>query len=319
MLQKLSKINYQQLAADIKHWGTELGFANVGITDTNLSQHEQHLSSWLAKNNHSTMDYMEQNKEKRLHPEKLLPGTKTVICVSLNYQQIPEIKSIAGNNCVSLYARRRDYHKIIRKKLQKLANKIEQAIGEFSYRAFCDSAPVLEKALAEKAGVGWIGKNTCLVNKDHGSLFFLGELFTDLPLPIDTPAKNHCGNCKKCIESCPTGALADSLNANHCISYLTIESKKEISEELKTLIGTQIFGCDKCQLICPWNNTAKQPEHLSQTDKMTRENLLKLSHWSKEEFLENTRGTPIGRIDYERWSRNIAVALENIALKLEES
>ncbi len=298
------KTNFQQLAQNIKQWAHELGFQHVGITDTNLSNYKNHFQEWLKNNFHGEMSFMQDNQEKRLHPEKLIPKTLRVISVSMNYY------SHNKNLHISQHAKGKDYHKLIRKRLQKLADKIIEATGPIVYRAFTDSAPVLEKALAEKAGLGWIGKNTTLINKKFGSWCFLGELFINLPLPIDTPSKNNCGDCQKCLDACPTRALIApyQLDARKCISYLTIEHKGPIPNELQPLIGKQIFGCDVCQKVCPWNQkpieTNEEAFKLLQAfDQATLSDMLS---WTEKEFLEKTKGSDIRKLGYEKWQKSVS-------------
>ncbi len=308
------------LAAQIKVWGQELGFQQVGITDTDLSKAETHLDNWLAKSFHGTMDYMQRHGHKRSRPALLHPGTQRVISVRMDY--LPE----SGNQMnqalekpllayISRYALGRDYHKLMRSRLQKLADRIQTEIGDFGYRAFVDSAPVLEKALAEKAGLGWIGKHSNLINRKAGSWFFLGELYTDLPLPVDKPATEHCGDCHACLDICPTQAIVApyQVDARRCVSYLTIELHGSIPEELRPLIGNRIYGCDDCQIICPWNRFAKltNEKDFNPRHRLNTQELLDVFAWSGQEFLDKTEGSAIRRIGYERWLRNIAVALGN--------
>ena len=308
------------LAAQIKQWGQELGFQQVGITDTDLSQAETHLDNWLANDFHGTMDYMQRHGHKRSRPALLQPGTRRVISVRMDY--LPE----SGNEMnkvldkplaayISRYALGRDYHKLMRNRLQKLADLIHAEIGDFGYRAFVDSAPVLEKALAEKAGLGWIGKHSNLINRKAGSWFFLGEIYTDLPLPIDDPATAHCGVCHACLDICPTQAIVApyQVDARRCVSYLTIELHGPIPEPLRPLIGNRIYGCDDCQLICPWNRFAKLTDEkdFNPRHRLNRQELLEVFAWTEQEFLTKTEGSAIRRIGYERWLRNIAVALGN--------
>ncbi len=309
----------KQLAGDIKIWGAELGFQQTAITDIDLSAYEPHLDAWLQKNYHGDMQYMEKHRDLRLNPEMLHPGTLRAICVRMDYALSKsnsfEPLTNDGSAYVSRYARGRDYHKLIRKRLQLLADKISVAIGPFGYRAFVDSAPVLERALAEKAGLGWIGKNTMLLNKQAGSWFFLGELFTDLPLPIDEPVGHHCGTCNACIDICPTQAFVgpNILDARRCISYLTIELRTTIPEALRPLIGNRVFGCDDCQLICPWNKFTgiSEEQDFSPRHCLDSAKLAELIGWTEEEFLQKTEGSPIRRIGYECWLRNLAVGLGN--------
>lgn len=312
--------DWASFAENIKQWGRELGFQQVGITDTQLQEAETHLLNWLNAGHHGQMDYMQRHGTKRSHPAELEPGTVSVISVRLDYlpaeDAAPEtILQQPAKAYISRYALGRDYHKVMRKRLQKLASRIESSIGRFGYRVFTDSAPVLEKALAEKAGLGWIGKHSNLLAEQTGSWFFLGEIYTDLPLPTDTKSSNHCGSCNACIDVCPTRAIIApyQVDARLCISYLTIELRESIPVELRPLMGNRIYGCDDCQLTCPWNRFA-QPT--PETDFLPRHDLdsvtlLELFAWSEAEFLQRTEGSPIRRIGYECWLRNIAVALGN--------
>lgn len=309
----------ETLATQIKSWGAELGFQEVAITDVDLSAYEGHLEEWIARNFHGEMAYMANNHDKRVHPEKLHPGTIRVVCVRMDYalQRDNSLNFIDEKDIayVARYARGRDYHKVIRKRLQRLADKIQAEAGPLGYRAFVDSAPVLERALAEKAGIGWIGKNTMLINKDAGSWFFLGELFTDLPLPVDTPDLPHCGTCHACIDACPTNAFVqpNQLDARRCISYLTIELRESIPVEFRAAMGNRVFGCDDCQLVCPWNKFTEptREQDFTPRHRLDAASLVELFAWSEEEFLSNTEGSPIRRIGYECWLRNIAVGLGN--------
>jgi len=315
----MTKLDLTQLASDIRSWGQELGFQQLGFTDVNLEKHRPYLEEWLARNFHGEMSYMARHHELRCNPDKLLPGTLTAICVRMDYSATSENSlqplQVTNRAYVARYARGRDYHKLIRKRLQKLAQRIESAVGEFGYRAFVDSAPVLERALAEKAGLGWIGKNTMLINKQAGSWFFLGELFTDLPLPVDSQDDDHCGSCNACLDICPTDAFVapNQLDARRCISYLTIESKKAIPEELRPLMGNRVFGCDDCQLICPWNKftSPTSEQDFSPRHALDDSELAKLFRWSEEQYLTRTVGSAIRRAGYEGWLRNLAVALGN--------
>jgi epoxyqueuosine reductase len=315
-----SKIDFKELAQSIKRWGTELGFQQVGITDTDFSEHEMHLLNWLARGRHGEMDYMVRHGTKRSRAGDLLPGTIRIISVKLNYW--PPDGAAPGDVLatpevayISRYALGRDYHKLMRKRLQRLATRIEGRIGPFGYRAFADSAPVLEKAAAAKAGLGWIGKHTNLLSRDAGSWFFLGELYTDLPLPTDASVQNHCGTCQACINACPTSAIIApyELDARRCISYLTIELRGSIPEDLRPLIGNRIFGCDDCQLVCPWNKFARKSEltDFAVRHELDAPRLVDLFMWSEAEFLYNTEGSAIRRIGYACWLRNLAVALGN--------
>ncbi|GJM12180.1 MAG: epoxyqueuosine reductase [Pseudohongiella sp.] len=315
----MSEIDFKQIASDIKSWGMELGFQEVSITDIDLSEYEHHLAEWIERNYHGAMSYMAENHDKRCHPEQLVPGTIRVVCVRLDYSLESEdsLDSMenTGKAYVSRYARGRDYHKLIRKRLQKLARRIQDVAGPFGYRAFVDSAPVLERALAEKSGMGWIGKNTMLINKQAGSWFFLGELFTDLPLPIDEQVSDHCGTCSACIDICPTKAFVkpNLLDATRCISYLTIELRSAIPVEFRKPMGNRIYGCDDCQLVCPWNKFSKTSEEkdFSPRHNLDDAELVDLFAWSEREFLQRTEGSAIRRIGYDCWLRNIAIALGN--------
>ena len=308
------------LSQSIKDWGRELGFQQVGIADVQLGEHEAHLQRWLDAGYQGEMDYMAAHGSKRSHPDELVPGTLRVVSLRMDYlpgdTQMAQRLAQPEKAYVSRYALGRDYHKLIRKRLQQLAECIQQQIGPFGFRAFVDSAPVLEKAIAEQAGLGWIGKNTLVLNRKAGSYFFLGELFVDLPLPVDAPhASEHCGRCTACMDICPTAAFVGPyvLDARRCISYLTIELKGSIPEELRAPIGNRVFGCDDCQMVCPWNRFAKpsaqsdfQPRH-----SLDNAELAELFGWSEEEFLSRTEGSPLRRAGYERWLRNLAVGLGN--------
>ncbi len=313
-------IDYNWLASEIKRWAGELGFAAAGITGVALDEDEAHLERWLADDRHGSMEYMQHHGKKRSRPPELHPGTQRVISVRMNY--VPPGLGNAWDTLndgraayISRYALGRDYHKLMRQRLQKLASRIGDVVGDFGYRAFVDSAPVLEKALARNAGLGWIGKHTLLLSSDASSWFFLGELFTDLPLPIDTPASEHCGTCTRCIDVCPTQAITGpyQLDARRCISYLTIEQKGSIPEPLRAPMGNRIFGCDDCQLVCPWNKFAKLAEEpdFAPRHSLDGAKLVDLFAWSEEDFLERTQGMAIRRAGYEGWLRNIAVALGN--------
>ncbi len=308
------------LAQSIKDWGRELGFQQVGIAGLDLREHEAHLQRWLDAGYQGEMDYMAAHGTKRSRPDELVPGTLRVVSLRMDYlpgdtrmsQRLAEPQSAY----VSRYALGRDYHKLIRKRLQQLAERIQAAIGPFGHRAFVDSAPVLEKAIAEQAGLGWIGKNTLVLNRKAGSWFFLGELFVDLPLPVDAPhASEHCGRCSACLEICPTGAFVGPyvLDARRCISYLPIELKGAIPEDLRGLIGNRVFGCDDCQIVCPWNRFARPTEQADFQPRHGLDNaeLAELFRWSEEEFLSRTEGSPLRRAGYERWLRNLAVGLGN--------
>jgi epoxyqueuosine reductase len=315
----MTEIDFNQMATDIKKWGIELGFQEVSFTDIDLSKYEHHLKDWIDRNYHGAMSYMAENHDKRCHPEQLVPGTIRVVCVRMDYAMDSEdsLDSMqnTGKAYISRYARGRDYHKLIRKRLQKLARKIQDVAGPFGYRAFVDSAPVLERALAEKAGMGWIGKNTMLINKQAGSWFFLGELFTDLPLPVDEQVADHCGSCSACLDICPTNAFVkpNLLDATRCISYLTIELRTSIPVEFRKPMGNRIYGCDDCQFVCPWNKFSKPTQEKDFTPRHSLDDaqLVDLFAWSEREFLKRTEGSAIRRIGYDCWLRNIAVALGN--------
>ena len=315
----MTEIDIKQIAADIKRWGVELGFQEVSFTDIDLSKYEHHLKDWIDRNYHGAMSYMADNHDKRCHPEQLVPGTIRVVCVRMDYALDSEdsLDSMqnTGKAYVSRYARGRDYHKLIRKRLQKLARQIQDVAGPFGYRAFVDSAPVLERALAEKSGLGWIGKNTMLINKQAGSWFFLGELFTDLPLPVDEQVSDHCGSCSACLDICPTNAFVkpNLLDATRCISYLTIELRSSIPIEFRKPMGNRIYGCDDCQLVCPWNKFSKPTDEKDFTPRHSLDDaqLVDLFGWSEREFLKRTEGSAIRRIGYDCWLRNIAIALGN--------
>ena len=310
----------EELAQRIRTWSRELGFQQTGFSDTRLDEHEAHLNKWLSQGYHGEMDYMQRHGTRRSRPQELHPGTIRVISVRLDYlpESAGDVEALlkeSSKGVVSRYALGRDYHKMMRKRLQKLAQQIEQQIGPFGYRVFVDSAPVLEKALAEKAGLGWIGKHTNLINKKAGSWFFLGEIYTDLPLPTDLPVDNHCGDCSKCIDICPTQAIVApyTVDARRCISYLTIELHGSIPEEFRALMGNRIYGCDDCQLVCPWNRFAQPTEEIDFAPRhgLDAPDLIDLFQWSEEQFLKRTEGSPIRRIGHESWLRNIAVALGN--------
>ena len=308
------------LKNEIVSWGTELGFQQVGISDIDLRQAESRLDEWLGDEYHGTMRYMEKHGRKRSRPALLVPGTLRVISARMDYlpaedEDPASLLDHTSKAYVSRYALGRDYHKVLRRRLQSLATKIEERIGNFGYRVFVDSAPVLEKPIAEKAGLGWIGKHTNLINKDAGSWFFLGELYTDLPLPVDGAASAHCGTCRACIDVCPTGAIVAPfmLDARKCISYLTIELDGPIPEEFRKAMGNRIYGCDDCQLCCPWNKFARPTAEgdFSPRHELDSAELGELFAWSEAQWLENTAGSAIRRIGFERWLRNIAVALGN--------
>ena len=315
-----STTDFVALARDIKRWARELGFADTGISGVDLGEDEQHLQRWLDEGHHGEMDYMARHGSKRTRPAELEPGTQRVISVRMDYTppgtaNAWEVLGDAQAGYVSRYALGRDYHKLMRGRLQKLAGRIQGVVGDFGYRAYVDSAPVMEKALARNAGLGWIGKHTVLINRRAGSYFFLGELYTDLPLPIDPPASAHCGTCTRCIDVCPTQAILGPyrLDAKRCISYLTIELKGSIPEDLHAPMGNRIFGCDDCQLVCPWNKFAQETSEpdFAPRHSLDGAKLVELFGWTEQEFLKRTEGMAIRRTGYEGWLRNIAVALGN--------
>lgn len=319
--------NLDALALTIKAWGRELGFAEVRVADVDLVHAEAGLQAWLDAGFHGDMDYMAAHGLKRARPAELVPGTIRVITARMNYlppatsegwREREEVRLQDRSAAViSIYARGRDYHKVIRARLQQLVDRIKGEIGPFGYRVFTDSAPVMEVALAEKSGLGWRGKHTLLLNREAGSMFFLGEIFTDMPLPIDTPVSQHCGQCSACIDVCPTQAIIGpyQLDARRCISYLTIELKGSIPVELRPLIGNRVYGCDDCQLVCPWNKFAQRAvlPDFDERHGFNSAHLIALFSWSEEEFNRNMEGSAIRRIGHERWLRNIAVGLGNAA------
>lgn len=321
----INSIDLTQLANDIKAWGCALGFQQIGISDIDLNQHEYYLQQWINKGYHGSMEFMQAHGNKRARPAELVPGTLRVISARMDY--LPPDASFAkhlGNNqlgYVSRYALGRDYHKVIRNKLAKLGEQIKQHLADTAYRPFVDSAPVLEHAIAEKAGLGWTGKHSLTINREAGSWFFLGELFINLPLPIDEPVKEQCGECVACLTICPTNAIVEPyvVDARKCISYLTIEHNDVIPEQFRTAMGNRIYGCDDCQLICPWNRYAQITQ---ETDFHAREhlhgkNLLELFSWDEKTFLKLTEGSAIRRIGWQKWQRNIAVALGNADFSIE--
>ena len=316
--------DFAALAADIRVWGEALGFQQIGIADCDLRGAEAGLAQWLAQGWHGDMDYMGAHGTKRTRPAELVPGTVRVISARMNYlpaaTPAADVLDTPERAFLSRYALGRDYHKVMRRRLQTLADRITRAVGPFNYRAFTDSAPVMEVALAEKAGLGWRGKHTLLLNREAGSYFFLGEIYTDLPLPADKPVGDHCGTCRKCLDACPTGAIVGPyrLDARRCISYLTIEHKGSIPEALRPLIGNRVYGCDDCQIVCPWNRFAPvttEPDFAVRHG-LDSPALTALFAWSEAEFHERLAGSPIHRIGYERWLRNLAVGLGNALAKL---
>ncbi|MDV3502970.1 tRNA epoxyqueuosine(34) reductase QueG [Marinobacter sp. M-5] len=310
----------ENLPDSVRTWARELGFNDVGITHPDTGVHGERLKSWLAKGYHGEMAYMGDHGDKRYTPTSLVPGTLRVISVRMDYLAAPDNPKQALTDreraYVTRYALGRDYHKLIRKRLATLAKRIDEAVSGHDHRAFVDSAPVLERALAQRAGLGWIGKNNMLIHPKAGSFFFLGEIFTSAPLPVDEPFEtDHCGSCSACLDLCPTDAFAGphQLDARRCISYLTIELKGSIPEEFRPLMGNRVFGCDDCQLVCPWNKFSKpsrepdfQPRH-----GLNNSELAELFLWTEEQFLKRTEGSAIRRTGYEGWLRNLAVGLGN--------
>lgn len=319
-------LNYVRLASDIKAWGETLGLQSIGICDTDLSGAEPEFEAWLARGFHGEMDFMQRHGVKRLRPAELIPGTVRVITARMNYLA-PETRPAevivqdGSRAFISRYALGRDYHKVLRQRLQQLCDRIAAEVGEFGYRVFTDSAPVAEVELAQRSGLGWRGKHTLLLSREAGSWFFLGEIYTDLPLPVDAPVDNHCGTCTACLDACPTGAIVApyQVDARRCISYLTIELKGNIPLELRPLMGNRIYGCDDCQMCCPWNRYAQlsvEPDFQVRHG-LDDASLRELFGWNEQTFEANTAGSAIRRIGWERWLRNIAVALGNAPGSLE--
>jgi epoxyqueuosine reductase len=307
------------LAASIKSWGAALGFQAVGIADADLGAAEARLAEWLARGFHGEMDYMARHGARRARPAALVPGTLRVISARMDYwPAAADAESTLADRSrayVSRYALGRDYHKVLRARLQRLAGRIEAAAGAFGHRVFTDSAPVMEVELAVRAGLGWRGKHTLALTREAGSYFFLGEIYTDLPLPVDRPVTEHCGTCTRCIDACPTGAIVApyQLDARRCISYLTIELKGSIPVELRPLVGNRVYGCDDCQLVCPWNKyarTSAEPDFAVRHG-LDSASLMELFGWAEGTFHARLAGSAIHRIGYERWSRNLAVGLGN--------
>jgi epoxyqueuosine reductase len=315
------------LARAIKAWGVELGFADVRIADVDLSHAEAGLQAWLDAGSHGEMDYMASHGIKRARPAELVPGTVRAIVARMDYLPMAGPGDWRGRELarqqdpaaavVSVYARGRDYHKVLRNRLQQLAERVRAEVGDYGYRVFTDSAPVMELPLAEKAGLGWRGKHTLLLSRDGGSTFFIGEILVDLPLPLDPPTGAHCGQCSACIDVCPTGAILGPgrLDARRCISYLTIELKGAIPHELRPLIGNRVYGCDDCQLACPWNKFAQRATlpDFDERNGLGEGGMVELFGWDEEEFNRRMEGSPIRRIGHERWLRNLAVGLGNAA------
>jgi epoxyqueuosine reductase len=308
------------LSASLRRWAEELGFTGLGVTNIDLSADEAFFLDWLRAGFNGEMGYMARHGVRRSRPAELVPGTVSCISVRMNYWPAAAADATAaladGSVAyVSRYAVGRDYHKVLRARLQKLCDRIQGAVGPFGHRVFTDSAPVLEKALARNAGLGWIGKHTNLIDRNAGSYFFLGEIYLDLELPVDSPGSAHCGSCSACLPACPTGAIVAPyrLDARRCISYLTIELTGAIPVEFRRAIGNRIYGCDDCQLVCPWNKFARPTaeKDFAVRHGLDQAQLTDLFAWSEAEFLERTRGSAIRRIGYERWLRNVAVALGN--------
>jgi epoxyqueuosine reductase len=318
-VRRLRSADLAALAEKIKSWGRDLGFQAVGIADTDLSEAETRLRAWLASGFAGELDYMRKHGIKRTRPASLVPGTLRIISARMDYRPdaADSLRVLDDGNkaFVARYALGRDYHKVLRGRLQRLAGRIAEEIGAHGYRVFTDSAPVMEVELARKAGLGWRGKHTVLISREAGSYFFLGDIYTDLPLPADAPVQDHCGSCRKCIDICPTRAIVApyQLDARRCISYLTIELKGSIPVEFRPLIGNRVFGCDDCQLVCPWNRYARlapEPDFRVRNGLDCAE-LVDLFAWTEEEFRQRMAGSAILRIGYERWLRNLAVGLGN--------
>jgi len=308
------------LKSSIRDWAEKLGFQAVGVADTKLHDTERRLDEWLADGRHGSMEWMARHGTKRTRPAELVPGTRSVIVARMDYlpanaTPVEELLARPDTACISRYAVGRDYHKVLRSRLKKLAERIAEAVGPYGFRVFTDSAPVMEKPLAEKAGLGWIGKHTNLLDRRAGSWFFLGEIYTDLELPPDEPVSDHCGSCWRCIDVCPTDAITApyELDARRCISYLTIEHDGAIPEQFRAAIGNRVYGCDDCQAVCPWNRYAQftgEDDFQPRRD-LDAGSLVGLFGWDEPTFLARTEGTAIRRIGYERWLRNLAVGLGN--------
>ena len=315
----LQQLDPQELKAWIKAQALDLGFADCVIAKPDAQAELERFKEYLKRGYHADMTYLEENLDKRADPTLLVPGTRSIICVRMNYLvETPKPRYVPNEPnaaIIARYARGRDYHKIMRGRLKTLATRIRERVGDFESRPFADSAPIFEKSLAENAGMGWTGKHTLLIHKKSGSFFVLGELFTSLDLPSDEPTTKHCGSCTACIDICPTQAIVEPymLDARKCIAYLTIEFKGIIPEELRRGIGNRVFGCDDCQLICPWNSFAQKAsiEDFNPRHDLDRVTLLDLWHWDEATFLANTEGSPIRRTGYQSFMRNIAIGLGN--------
>lgn len=311
----------QALKTSIQEWAQELGFTDLRVCDTDLSAYEPGFARWLEAGHHGSMEFMQRHGLLRFRPEELVPGTRRVLMVSRDY--LPpethgpaEVLGEPDIGYVSRYSLGRDYHKLVRKRLQQLAQRISEQVGPFTYRAFCDSAPVYETGLAERAGLGWKGKHSLILSRSGGSWFFLGALFIDIDLPVDEPVSAHCGSCTACIDVCPTGAIvADGVvDARRCISYLTIEADEDIPEPLRPMMGNRIYGCDDCQLVCPWNRFARKTgdADFHARHGLDAPDLITLFEWDEPTFLKRTEGSAIRRIGWRRWRRNVAVAIGNM-------
>lgn len=318
--QALDSAALTRLREQLRGWSAELGFDALGVAGVDLAEDEKRLERWLAAGRHGEMQWMRRHGRKRTRPERLVPGTVRVIAARMNYLSTPQDEALAdladpARAYVARYALGRDYHKLVRRRLQRLADRLSAVAGPVGYRVFCDSAPVLEKPLAAKAGLGWVGKHSLVLDRHAGSWFFLGEIYTDLPLPTDAPASAHCGSCRQCIDVCPTGAIVApyELDARRCIAYLTIEHRGPIPEPLRPLMGNRIFGCDDCQLICPWNRHARQTREAALLPRasLRTATLVELFGWDETRFARETRGNPLRRAGYAGFLRNVAVALGN--------
>ncbi len=326
MYTRPSESDLQTLVLNIREWARELGFQQVGITDVDPGEHEARFIRWLENHYQGDMDYMGKHGSKRYHPDELVEKTARVISLRMDYlpedSRMIEVLKDKNKGYISRYTLGRDYHKLIRKRLNQLSQKINEAMSGHQFRAFVDSAPILERAFAQKSGLGWFGKSSMIINRQAGTYFFLGEILTDIPLPIDPPyEQDHCGQCTACLDKCPTKAFVSPyvLDARRCISYLTIELKGSIPEELRPMMGNRIFGCDDCQLVCPWNRFSKpsQESDFSPRHQFTTPDLIDLFNWDEATFLKLTEGSAIRRAGYESWLRNIAIALGNAPTSVE--